>query len=73
MENQEPDEFTKYQWSNDPDNWIWGIFYFNKQDNRILLPKRIPILGWTLNFAHPVSVIVFGILILSIMLAVFYG
>lgn len=35
-----------------PNNWK-GIFYFNKTDHRLIVPKRDPSLGWTLNFASP--------------------
>jgi uncharacterized membrane protein len=41
-----------------PDNWKWGIFYFNKMDKRIFPPKRNPSLGWTVNFANPYSYLV---------------
>ena len=55
MDNeQKPSEETKRQWHQDPNNWIWGIFYYNKDDNRILPPKRIAWMGWTVNFANPV-------------------
>jgi hypothetical protein len=37
----------------DPANWKWGIFYFCRQDQRIIVPKRIRGLGWTINFARP--------------------
>jgi uncharacterized membrane protein len=51
----------------DPDNYIWGIFYFNREDPRFIVPKRNQWMGWTLNFASPFSyllllgIIVFGI------------
>ena len=65
MDNeQKPSQETKRQWHQDPNNWIWGIFYYNKADNRILPPKRIAWMGWTVNFANPVSVSIFLILIL---------
>ena len=60
------------QWSNDPENWKWGIFYFNKQDKRIFPPKRIPGMGWTINFASPASVLAFIALIVSILLITIY-
>ena len=60
----DPSEETKRQWHQDPNNWIWGIFYYNKEDNRILPPKRIAWMGWTVNFANPISVSIFLILIL---------
>lgn len=54
-----------------PENWIWGLFYYNKNDKRLLPPKRNSWMGWTVNFANPKSVIVF-ILILSIFYLVIY-
>lgn len=41
-----------------PENWIWGFVYFNKNDHRLLVPKRNQMMGWTFNFAHPMSYIV---------------
>lgn len=45
----------------DPGNWK-GPFYFNRKDSRIIVPKLIPAMGYTLNFAHPYSYIGMGIL-----------
>lgn len=48
--------------------WKGGLFYMNKNDPSIMVEKRFGV-GWTLNFAHPVSWIVLLvpiILILSI-------
>ena len=39
----------------DPGNWVGGFLYFCKQDRRILVPKRLRGLGWTLNFARPLA------------------
>jgi uncharacterized membrane protein len=39
----------------DPNNYKWKSFYFNRKDPRILVPKRLRILGWTFNFAHKES------------------
>jgi len=33
-------------------NYKMGIFYFNKTDNRVVVPKKDKMLGWTFNFAH---------------------
>jgi len=44
----------------EPNDWKWGVFYFNPNDPRIVVPKRIEWLGWTLNFAQPVSIIIIG-------------
>ena len=48
---------TLENWRKDPNNWKWGIFYFNKDDKRIFPPKRNKYLGWTVNFANPISII----------------
>jgi len=34
--------------------WKWGIFYVNKADPKILVPKRYGV-GYTLNFGNPWS------------------
>jgi len=54
---------TKEKWRNDPNNWKLGCFYFNKEDHRIFPPKRIPWMGWTINFANKKSILFFVILI----------
>ena len=48
---------TLENWRKDPNNWKWRIFYFNKDDKRIFPPKRNKYLGWTVNFANPISII----------------
>ena len=45
------------EWRHDPNNWIWGMFYYNPEDRRILPPKRIKWMGWTVNFASPKSIL----------------
>lgn len=37
-------------------NWK-GLLYFNKKDSRVVVPKRVPGMGWTLNFANPYTYI----------------
>jgi uncharacterized membrane protein len=36
-------------------NYVWNVFYFNRDDRRIIVPKRARFLGWTINFARPES------------------
>lgn len=43
---------------NNPENYKWGIFYFNPKDPRVILPKRNRLLGWTVNFASPYSYLI---------------
>lgn len=52
------------QWSKDPNNWKYGIFYYNKEDKRIFPPKRFAAMGFTINFANKKS-IAFMLLIMS--------
>lgn len=40
----------------DPAHWKLGVFYFCREDARLLVPKRIAGLGWTLNFARPLAI-----------------
>lgn len=57
------------RWQNDSSNWIWGMFYFNREDKRLFPPKRIAAMGWTTNFANPYSVLTLAGLIAVLSLA----
>lgn len=50
--DNDPDKKTAEKWKKDPKNWIWGLFYFNKDDKRIFVSKKIEWMGTTLNFAN---------------------
>lgn len=52
-----PSKETLERWREDPANWKLGIFYFNPKDKRIFPPKKIKALGWTVNFANPISIL----------------
>ncbi|WP_345203480.1 DUF5808 domain-containing protein [Chryseobacterium ginsengisoli] len=56
------DNFNK-----EPSPWKFGFFYYNKKDRRLFPPKRFG-LGWTINFANPLSVIVFLLILIFIFL-----
>lgn len=49
------DDINEMEWRN-PANWTWrgplGL-YASKRDTRLIVPKAAPMMGWTLNFAHP--------------------
>lgn len=62
--NPTPDKDTLKKWSADPNNWKWGIFYYNKEDKRLMPPKRNPAMGFTINFANKKSVLFFLLLTL---------
>jgi uncharacterized membrane protein len=55
---------------NNPDNYKWGIFYYNTNDTRVIVPKRNAHMGWTLNFANGYSYI---LVIAIIMFGYFIG
>jgi len=46
-------------------HWKLGLFYYNKEDKRIFPPKRFG-LGWTINFANPLSVSAFLLILIII-------
>ncbi len=56
------------EWNNNPANWKLGLFYYNKEDKRILPPKRIKWLGWTVNFANPISIFVFALILFAVLI-----
>ncbi len=49
-------EINRREWR-DPANWTGGLLrrYASERDSRLWVPKSNPVLGWTLNFAHPAS------------------
>ncbi len=53
--------------SRNPANWK-GVFYVNRKDPRLIVPKINPQLGWTFNFGSIYSYIAI-ILIIAIIVA----
>lgn len=41
------------------EHWKAGIFYWNKDDASLILPKRFGV-GWTMNWAHPAAWLIVG-------------
>ena len=69
---EKPSKETLEKWNQDPNNWKWGCIYYNNEDQRLLPPKRIPWMGWTVNFANPKSVALFmGILIVCFLIILY--
>jgi uncharacterized membrane protein len=53
--------------------WKAGAIYYNPHDSSILVAKRFGV-GWTFNFAHPVTwVVLVGILVFPVVLVLFLG
>lgn len=56
-----------------PGNWK-GIFYFNRRDPRIIVPKLNPAMGWTLNFASPYTYIgLIAFIVVAILIETFFN
>ena len=73
MESPEkPSKEEINDWHDDPSNWKWGVFYYNKLDKRIFPPKRVRAMGWTVNFANPYSYLTMLGLIIIFIVIVFY-
>jgi len=58
--------------SKNPANWR-GIFYYNRKDPRIRVPKQDPRLGWTLNFASPYAYLFIIAIMAIIALSIYLG
>ncbi len=65
MDNEQNDN----EMYNAPDNWTWNIIYFNPKDKRLAVPKRIPAMCRTLNFANLTSFLIATLLIILIAVA----
>lgn len=53
----------------DSNNYKWGVFYYNVEDNRIIVPKRDRFAGFTINFGHRlIHIIIPAILIVIFLL-----
>lgn len=70
--DNKPTPETLNNWHNNPANWKWGMFYYNKEDKRIFPPKRIPYMGWTVNFANPLSLLALVVLVAAIVIVSAY-
>jgi len=46
-----------------PSNWR-GVFYVNRKDPRITVPKSDPTMGWTINFGNPYTYALLFLIIL---------
>lgn len=52
----------------DPNNWKLGIFYFNPKDKRVFVLKRVPAMGFTLNFGNPLSILALSAIVIFVIL-----
>lgn len=69
VKERNPSKETLERWHQDPNNWKFGILYYNKEDKRIFPPKRKAQFGWTVNFANPISILtILAIIIVTLIL-----
>jgi hypothetical protein len=47
---------------NDPHNWKWHVYYC-RADPRVIVPRRLKWMGWTVNFARPSAIPLVGLLV----------
>lgn len=53
-------------------NYKIGIIYWNPQDSRLFVPKRERSMGYTINFAHKLNILILiGITALVVYTAVY--
>ncbi|MGZ3676333.1 MAG: hypothetical protein ACXVCO_18675 [Ktedonobacterales bacterium] len=66
---------TRPVFRDDDQYWYGGLFYYNPDDPDPLIPKRY-VLGWTVNFGHPMGklflLIMAGLVLLPVVLAIFF-
>ncbi|MES2331054.1 MAG: DUF5808 domain-containing protein [Bacteroidota bacterium] len=63
------DDFDPY---NDPihdsSNYWLNTFYYNPKDKRLLPPKRVAAMGWTINFGNPNAILLIAVFIVTLFL-----
>lgn len=57
---------------NDSKNWKYLFFYFNPNDPRIMVPKKIEWMGTTFNYAHKISWIYTFLIFLIIGMLIYF-
>lgn len=68
------DQFENDRMIQSPENYKWGVFYFNTKDRRILVPKRVHMMGWTLNFANiNTYLLIFGLIAIALIFGKLVG
>ena len=56
----------------DSKKWKAGVFYCDRKDSRVVVPKRMQGMGWSVNFGHPLKATLFIVLSLVIVLVPFF-
>ena len=64
------DKEILYSMNQNPFNWK-GMFYVNAKDPRIVVQKKEPSMGWTLNFGRTISYIIIITFVLAVIASIF--
>ncbi len=67
-----PDKELNESMNKDPRSWKGYFFYMNGNDSRIFVPKRIPALGWTLNFSNPLAYLILLVIIMILIIISYF-
>ena len=52
------------------DNYKWGFLYFDRSDQRVIVPKVNKWMGWTFNFARPETyIIIFAFIVIMVLVS----
>lgn len=66
-------DINQQEWQ-DERNWVtWFGIYSSRRDTRLWVPKRMPALGWTINFGHPRGPITFWSILAVLTLALLFA
>jgi len=65
------DRDTELELQDDDDNWILGMFYYNRNDTRLNVEKRLGY-GGTINLAHPAGKVIGVVSLLLIIGSIVY-
>ena len=63
LSNIKPKNRNIYTVENDDEKWIYGFIYYNKEDPKLMVEKRLG-MGWNMNMAHPLGKLITIILVL---------
>jgi uncharacterized membrane protein len=66
MSPQKIDPQVQKEWIENSKYWKFGFIYYNPEDKRLMPPKRVAAMGWTINFANPKSIAVVLALVLVV-------
>lgn len=54
LSSLKPKSRNIYTVENDDEKWIYGFIYYNKEDPKLMVEKRLGV-GWSMNMAHPLG------------------